>query len=122
MKYLSFALLVFGIAYSQTFVSGAVSGVWDSTGSPFYVTDSVCVPTGDSLRIGPGVEVIFQGHYKFCVDSNAVLKAIGTAADSIIFTAEDTLMFHFIPYYTDLVDSITGGHYGIRLLDRKSVV
>jgi len=96
-------LSVTTVVIGQTFVSGAVSGVWDSTGSPFYVTDSVCVPSGDSLRIGPGVEVIFQGHYKFCVDSNAVLKAIGTAADSILFTAEDTV----------LTDS-TGGHHGIR--------
>jgi len=79
-------------ALAQTYVSGAVSGVWDSTGSPYYVTDSICVPSGDSLRIGPGVEVIFQGHYKFCVDSAAVLKAIGTAEDSIIFTAEDTML------------------------------
>ncbi len=108
-RFLQIALitLVVGAAVSaalaQTYVSGAVSGVWDSTGSPFYVTDSVCVPSGDSLRIGPGVEVIFQGHYKFCVDSNAVLKAIGTAEDSIIFTAEDTV----------LTDS-TGGHHGIR--------
>ena len=91
------------VAFAQTFVSGTVSGVWDSTGSPYYVTDSICVPSGDSLRIGPGVEVIFQGHYKFCVDSAAVLKAIGTAEDSIIFTAEDTV----------LTDS-TGGHHGIR--------
>ncbi|MCK5832242.1 hypothetical protein KAH81_01080 [bacterium] len=108
-------------ALAQTYVSGAVSGVWDSTGSPYLGTDSVCVPNGDSLRIGPGVEVIFQGHYKFCVDSNAVLKVIGTATDSIIFTAEDTLIFYYIPYYTDLVDSITGGHHGIRLFHAAGV-
>jgi len=83
-------LIAVTATFAQTYVSGAVSGVWDSTGSPYYVTDSICVPSGDSLRIGPGVEVIFQGHYKFCVDSAAVLKAIGTAEDSIIFTAEDT--------------------------------
>jgi len=97
------------VIYSQTYVSGAVSGVWDSTGSPFYVTDSVCVPTGDSLRIGPGVEVIFQGRYKFCVDSAAVLKANGTAEDSIIFTAEDTV----------LTDS-TGGWNGLIFTDSTS--
>jgi len=96
-------LAAVSIAVAQTYVFGAVSGVWDSTGSPYYITDSVCVPSGDSLRIGPGVEVIFQGHYKFCVDSMAVLKAIGTAEDSIVFTAEDTV----------LTDS-TGGHHGIR--------
>ncbi|MGC9315197.1 MAG: right-handed parallel beta-helix repeat-containing protein, partial [bacterium] len=102
-KFAILILVAAAASFAQTYVSGAVSGVWDSTGSPFYVTDSVCVPSGDSLRIGPGVEVIFQGHYKFCVDSAAVLKAIGTAEDSIIFTAEDTV----------LMDS-TGGHHGIR--------
>jgi len=81
---------VSGALADTTFVCGDVSGVWDTSGSPYYITDSVCVPSGDSLRIGPGVEVIFQGHYKFCVDSAAVLKAIGTAEDSIVFTAEDT--------------------------------
>jgi len=106
MRNLSIILLlsVTTVVVCQTFVSGAVTGVWDSTGSPFYVTDSVCVPSGDSLRIGPGVEVIFQGHYKFCVDSAAVLKAIGTAEDSIVFTSEDTV----------LTDS-TGGWGGIKL-------
>jgi len=84
-------VLIISTSFAQTYVSGAVSGVWDSTGSPYYVTDSVCVPSSDSLRIGPGVEVIFQGHYKFCVDIGAVLKAIGTAEDSIIFTTVDTL-------------------------------
>ncbi len=105
--FIQFAILILiaaAASFAQTYVSGAVSGVWDSTGSPFYVTDSICVPSGDSLRIGPGVEVIFQGHYKFCVDSNAVLKAIGTAEDSIIFTAEDTV----------LTDS-TGGWGGIKM-------
>ncbi len=111
-RFLSFAILILvaaGASFAQTYVSGAVSGVWDSTGSPFYVTDSICVPSGDSLRIGPGVEVIFQGHYKFCVDSNAVLKAIGTAEDSIIFTAEDTA----------LTDS-TGGWSGLVCMDSTS--
>ena len=111
MKSVMIPLLLFlvSVAFPQTYVSGAVSGVWDSTGSPFYVTDSVCVPTGDSLRIGPGVEVIFQGRYKFCVDSAAILKAIGTAEDSIIFTAEDTV----------LTDS-TGGWNGLIFTDRTS--
>ncbi len=77
--------------YGETYVSGDVSGVWEASGSPYYVTGELHVPTDDSLRIMPGCSVIFQGHYKFCVDSSAVLKAIGTETDSIIFTAENTV-------------------------------
>ncbi len=84
-------LSLFSIMHAQTFVSGEVTGVWDVSGSPYYVTDSICVPQDDSLRIMPGVDVIFQGHYKFCVDTNAVLKAIGTEIDSITFFPVDTL-------------------------------
>lgn len=75
--------------YGETYVSGDVSGVWEASGSPYYVTGELHVPTDDRLRIMPGCSVIFQGHYKFRVDSNAVLKAIGTETDSIIFTAEN---------------------------------
>jgi len=46
------------------------------------------------LVIEPGCSIIFTGHYKFCVDSNAVLKAIGTETDSIVFTAMYTAEGH----------------------------
>ncbi len=89
-----FSVLSFTFLWGQTYVSGPVSGVWDVSGSPYYVTDSVCVPVDSALIIEPGCSIIFTGHYKFCVDTNAVLKAIGTEDDSIIFTAEDTSIGH----------------------------
>lgn len=67
-----------------TNVCGEVSGVWNSTGSPYYVTCDVTVPAGQTLEIQPGVEVLFTGHYKFNVFGN--LQAIGTEQDSIVFT------------------------------------
>ncbi len=67
-----------------TDVCGDISGVWDSTGSPYYVTCDVTVPAGQTLQIGPGVQVLFTGHYKFNVFGN--LQAIGTEQDSIVFT------------------------------------
>lgn len=79
-----------GILFAQTDVSGSVSGIWDMSGSPYNVVDSICVPTGETLHIMPGVKVVFQGHYKFCVDSAAVLKAIGTETDTITFFPADT--------------------------------
>ncbi|MBK8129528.1 MAG: hypothetical protein IPK53_11725 [bacterium] len=69
---------------SGTQVCGNLSGVWDSTGSPYYVTCDVTVPAGQTLDIQPGVEVLFTGHYKFNVYGN--LQAIGTEQDSIVFT------------------------------------
>ncbi|MBN2542023.1 right-handed parallel beta-helix repeat-containing protein [bacterium] len=86
-----------------TFVSGDVFGVWEISGSPYLITDEINVPCDSSLRIMPGCSVIFQGHYPLIIDSNAVLKAIGTEMDSIVFTAMNT----------HLTDS-AGGHGGIR--------
>ncbi len=90
-------------ATDGTHVCGNVSGIWTAECSPYYVDCEIHIPTDSMLLIEPGCSIIFTGHYKFCVDSNAVLKAIGTPTDSIVFTAQDTV----------LTDS-TGGHHGIR--------
>ena len=78
------ALLFSASAALATNVCGDISGVWDSTGSPYYVNCDVTVPAGQTLEIRPGVQVLFTGHYKFNVFGN--LQAIGTAQDSIVFT------------------------------------
>jgi len=82
------AVLIFPVtAFSGTEVSGDQSGVWTSAGSPYLVTGEIVVPAGQALTIEPGVEVNFQGHYKFTV--NGCLAAAGTEADSIFFTTDD---------------------------------
>ncbi len=92
-----FAILLFllmtSVIFAQTYVSGAVSGVWDSTGSPYYVTGFTYVSTSDSLIIGPGTEIIFQGHHSIRI-ANAVLRANGTETDSIHFLAQDSTVGH----------------------------
>ncbi len=75
------------IALAQTVVSGNQSGNWTAAGSPYEVTGEIIVPAGLLLTIEPGVEVNFQGHYKFTV--NGELQAVGTEADSIYFTTDD---------------------------------
>jgi len=75
------------IALAQTVVSGNQSGNWTAAGSPYEVTGEIIVPTGLLLTIEPGVEINFQGHYKFTV--NGELQAVGTEADSIYFTTDD---------------------------------
>ena len=86
--------LLISAAPAQTYVSGAVSGVWDSAGSPYYVVSDVGVPQGSTLVIGPGVDITFMAELGFMVDTNAVLKAIGTTSDSVFFTGRDTTVRH----------------------------
>lgn len=71
-------------------ISGNISGVWNSIDNPYNITGDLRVPFGDTLIIQPGCFINFMGHYKFNIDSLALLRAVGTENDSIIFTAENT--------------------------------
>lgn len=85
---------------AQTVIPGGnVSGTWTATGSPYLIEGEITVPSGDSLVVEPGVDVIFQGHYKLIV--NGWLVAEGTENDSVLFTAADT----------------SEGWYGIRFIN-----
>ncbi len=83
-------VLVFTVpGIGQTFITGGnVSGMWTLAGSPYYIQGEITVPNGETLTIEPGVDILFQGHYKFNVQGR--LLAIGTLSDSIKFTAENT--------------------------------
>lgn len=74
------------LAFAQTNVSGNQSGTWTFNNSPYRVTGDVTVPLGQRLDIEPGVEINFQGYYRFYVDGN--LQAIGTEESMIIFTTD----------------------------------
>ncbi|HEY5922584.1 MAG TPA: MopE-related protein, partial [Kofleriaceae bacterium] len=78
------ALTVTASTAAATTVSGSVSGTWDVAGSPFIVQGDVTVPTGQTLTIAAGVEVRFDGHFKFIV--NGRLDAQGTAFAPVTFT------------------------------------
>ena len=71
-----------------TVPAGNVSGTWTLAGSPYNVTGNIIVPTDSTLTIAPGVTISFQGHYYFYVMGK--ILAIGTAADTIVFTAAST--------------------------------
>jgi len=75
------------LALAQTSVSGNQSGTWSVGNSPYLVTGDITVPSGQSLTIEAGVEVSFQGHYRFTVNGN--LQAVGTEDSMIVFTAAD---------------------------------
>lgn len=84
---LFFILFLSSISLAQTNVSGNQSGVWDLVSSPYLVTGHITIPAGQTLDIEPGVEVRFQGYFKFNVLGN--LQAIGTENAPVLFTAEN---------------------------------
>jgi len=80
-------LLCFEISATEI-DSGPVSGHWYASGNPYNINGEIIIPMDSTLNIHPGVQVIFQGGYKFII--NGVLEAIGTEGDSILFTAADS--------------------------------
>ncbi|MDD5088918.1 MAG: hypothetical protein PHI18_09005, partial [bacterium] len=64
-------------------VCGDVSGTWSA--DTVLVTCEVRVPTGATPVIESGVKVLFWAYAKLIVDSGAVLYAVGTPTDSILF-------------------------------------
>lgn len=88
---------------------GLQSGIWDY--DTVFVQCDVTVPTGDLLQISAGTKVIFNGHYSIHVQG--VMKALGSLADTILFTVSDTSGFADI-------HSNNGGWNGIRFEDTPS--
>ena len=86
---LSFCILHFSFCSAQTNIPGGnVSGTWTVAGSPYLIQGSIQILNDSTLTIEPGVTVNFQGTYKMYVQGRVI--AIGTATDTIIFTAADT--------------------------------
>ena len=82
------ALFCVGLA---TEISGPLTDTLHFSSSPYEIVGDIFIPSGSSLVIEPGVVMNFQGAYSFHVNNGAVLSAIGTEPDSIIFTC-DTLL------------------------------
>ncbi len=87
LLFMAFLLLTASLLLAQTDVSGDVSGTWTAANSPYNVTGNITLQQSDVLTIEPGVQVIFQGHYKF--DVYGRLLAIGNDTNHILFTAND---------------------------------
>jgi len=83
-----------------------ISGHWTTAGSPYVVYNSFTIPFDSTLVIDPGVQVLFQGHYK--IDVYGTINAAGTAAAPISFTMQDTT-----GWYLDPATSSNGGWAGI---------
>ncbi|NBV68962.1 MAG: T9SS C-terminal target domain-containing protein [Flavobacteriia bacterium] len=98
--------------YAQTNVSGNISGTWTTANSPYLVTNNIGVPAGQTLVIQPGVQVVFQGFYRFGVSGQLV--ADGTVAQPITFSYFDTT-----GWYND--QQMAGGWRGIYFAPFASV-
>ena len=64
------------VMYSQTDVSGNVSGTWTTDNSPYIVTGNLLLLPEDSLIVMPGTEIRFDGNYK--LDVFGMLTAVYT--------------------------------------------
>ena len=85
-----FWVLIFfqSTTFSQTIVNGNVSGIWTIANSPYVVNNNLVLQPTDTLIIHPGVEVRFDGNYRF--DIFGTFFAVGTTSDSIKFTRNDS--------------------------------
>ena len=83
-----FLFLFANFVYTQTNVSGNVNGTWTTDSSPYIVTNNIILQPADTLFIDPGVEVKFDGYYRF--DIFGTFLAIGTESDSIVFTRNES--------------------------------
>jgi len=114
LRFILFSFITFTIiSNAQTVIPpGYVSGTWTLEGSPYEIQGEITIPDGLTLTIEPGVLVEFQWHHKLIVEGR--LLAVGTEADTITFTINDTTGFHN-PYIPD------GGWHGIRFRGTSSM-
>lgn len=70
---------------SGTPLWGELSGELSAASSPYRVTGDLTVLAGENLTIEPGVELRFDGLFKFVVLGH--LEAIGTPEANIVFTS-----------------------------------
>jgi len=66
-----------------TIPGGNVSGIWGVAGSPYLIDGNITVPSGQTLTIEPGVDVLFNSWYSLTV--NGTLNADGTESAPILF-------------------------------------
>ncbi|UCE07180.1 MAG: C10 family peptidase, partial [bacterium] len=105
-KYVAIELSGYGISAGSTIINGGnVAGIWNKSGSPYFIFGNIFINEGERLGINYGTEVIFATPSEFRIGSNAQLIAKGTEIDSIYFRGVDAEKgwsgFSFISSGTD---------------------
>ena len=91
------AILLCRAALASTPVNGVVTTtVWTQMSSPYRVTGGITVPSGETLAIEPGVEVLFDADVEFTVLGSLVVG--GTEEDSVRFTSGTALKWGGIQF------------------------
>lgn len=81
------SLTVFDLAVAQPQISGPLSG---TLGPGAYLVVGDCsVNGGQTLTLRPGTTFLFAGHYSLRILAYGTLCAVGTDADSIVFTHQN---------------------------------
>lgn len=93
------------LADSTIIDTSIVFGTWDKSGSPYIIKKNITVPSGETLYIEAGTEIIFAGYHSLSVVG--YINCSGSENDSIIFSRNDTTGFY------NNSDSL-GGWAGIR--------
>jgi hypothetical protein len=70
---------------AQTTIQGDISGVWASSGNPYYILADSRVPAGKTLTLKPGVHLVFYDGVTMYVDGQLIAE--GTPSDRIRFDA-----------------------------------
>ena len=111
---------------AQTLITGGnVSGVWDSTGSPYLVEGDICVPSGSTFVIEAGCTLKFLGYYELRVDSGATFKIKGTADAPVVVTANDSfrgIKLNYVSACTLEHMELSRGRRGITIENSEVVI
>ncbi len=84
-------LLTLVICVQAIDVSGNQSGVWEFDNSPYTVIGDITVPSGTTLEIEAGVEVIFAGDYQITAEGRVLAQ--GNESALITFRANSDASF-----------------------------
>jgi hypothetical protein len=77
-------------ATASTPISGTITtDTWTSENSPYRISGAVTVPSGETLTIEAGVDVLFDSSAGFRIEG--ALHVFGTEADSVRFQPGDSL-------------------------------
>jgi N-acetylneuraminic acid mutarotase len=82
----------------ESLFSGIINTTtWTVANSPYHVVGTITLPSGNTLTIEPGVDVLFDADVQFVIEGS--LNAVGTETDSIRFAKSTAAAWGGIRFY-----------------------